>query len=385
MTLIVLISYGAVGAVLFTPAIPRLMDLFSISSGTAQLSVTSYLVGYCLGQLIYSPLAKRYGRRPALYVGISISLLGYLLCALSAPLHAFSLLVYSRLIAGLGSSVGLTLTFMIISDYFYEREARKVLAYTMIAFAVIPGVPSFGELLVAHLGWESCFYFLSLYALFTLFLVFRLAETSSGKEREAIPFKKIIRDYKRDFSSPMLLLYSLMIGATTAIVYIFATTAPLISIRMMGLTPATFGLYNLIPSLGYLLGNFTAARLANHFEIKTVLKQGIVLIGMGILILALTSFGREANPLGLFLPLSVICFGIPLFYSNAATLATFRSRDKLNASSILSFINVGVAFVGVVFIGVLQGNPMNTMPSLFIGIFLLMIVLFTISQKLGRE
>lgn len=87
LTLFVLISYGSIGAALFTPAIPILMEVFQISSSLSQLSIMVYLVGYSLGQLIYSPLAKRYGRKPALYTGISISLIGAGLCILSSPLH----------------------------------------------------------------------------------------------------------------------------------------------------------------------------------------------------------------------------------------------------------------------------------------------------------
>lgn len=81
LTLIVLISYGSIGAALFTPAIPSLMDRFGISASLSQMTVMLYLVGYSMGQLIYSPIAKRFGRKPALYIGIGVSLIGtFFLC-----------------------------------------------------------------------------------------------------------------------------------------------------------------------------------------------------------------------------------------------------------------------------------------------------------------
>lgn len=382
LTLIILISYGSIGAALFTPAIPKLMDVFDISAGKAQLSIMIFLVGYSLGQLIYSPIAKRFGRKPALYIGISISLVGSALCAIAGPLHNFSLLIYSRLIAAIGSSVGLSLTFMIISDYYYETHARKVTAYTMLSFAVIPGVAiAIGGFLVAFLGWESCFYFLLLYGFFALYNVYKLAETSTGKEFEATKMKKIVRDYKRDFKNKSLLVYSIMIGATTSLIYIFAATAPIIAIHMMGLTPDKFGLLNLIPASGYFLGNFVAARLANRFEIMTVLKMGMVLIGVGALLLLLIFYAGFGGPLTLFLPVFVVYFGVPLLYSNAAVLATFRTPDKPNASSIMSFINIGGAVIGVVVIELLGMNPQYTMPAVFVGIFALILTLYRIASR----
>ncbi|NGX50491.1 MAG: Inner membrane transport protein YdhC [Chlamydiae bacterium] len=383
LTLIALISYGSIGAALFTPAITTIMEIFQLSSGVAQLVITIFLVGYSLGQLIYSPLAKRYGRKPALYIGISISLIGSALCALSGPLHSFSLLIFGRFIAALGSSAGLSLTFMIISDFYYEKDARKITAIAMLAFAVVPGVSiALGGFIVAFLGWESCFYFLILYGLFVLYLVLRLAETSSGRELEATRFTNLIRSYKRDFKNRKLLLYSFMIGATTAIIYIFAVTAPIIAIGMMGLTPDIFGLYSLIPAAGYFLGNILAASLVSRYEIQAVLKQGIALIGLGVLILFVIFYGGWAAPLTLFLPIFIIYLGIPLFYSNAAVLATYRTPDKLNASSIMSFINIGTAVLGVGVIGLLQMNPIYTMPALFVGLVLLVFSLFKVSEKI---
>lgn len=386
LTLIILISYGSIGAALFTPAIPAVMDRFGIGASKAQLTIMIYLVGYSLGQLIYAPLAKAFGRRPALYVGIGVSLVGTILCAIAGPLDSFTLLVNARFVTALGSSVGLSLTFLIISDYFYEKHARKVTAYTMLAFAVIPGIAiALGGFFVAYLGWESCFYFLMVYAVFTLFLVYRLAETSQGKEKDATKVKKIFTAYSRDFKNKILVLYSMMIGLTTAMIYIFAATAPVIVIKMMGISPDIFGLMNLIPAAGYFIGNFAAARLSHRLKIKTVLKTGLVFMGIGIVTLAFLLYFGFAAPLTLFLPMFIVYFGIPLFYSNAAVLATFRVPDKPNASSIMSFLNIGGAVIGLVTVELLHGNPLYTMPSVFLLLLTSVLLLFRKGDRLIED
>jgi len=90
--LIQLISLASMGAVLFTPGIPAIIKFFQISVGDAQFALTLFLVGYALGQVLYSPFANRFGRKPTLYVGLLIAILGSLLSALSSPLHSYSLL-----------------------------------------------------------------------------------------------------------------------------------------------------------------------------------------------------------------------------------------------------------------------------------------------------
>ncbi|MCB1106758.1 MAG: MFS transporter [Chlamydiia bacterium] len=383
LTLIVLISFGSIGAVVVTPAIPAIMDHFHVGASVAQLIVMLFLVGYSLGQLIYSPVAKRYGRKPALFLGLTLSLLGNILCILSAPFNSLFLLVVARFITALGASVGLSLTFMIISDYFYEKHARKVTAYTMLSFAVVPGVgTAIGGFLVTYLGWESSFYFLVLYGFFALYLVYRLAETSTEKEVEATKFTRIISAYLRDLKNPILTLHSIIIGSTTAFIYIFAATAPVIVIRIMGLSPDQFGLLNLIPAAGFFSGNFVSARLSHHLEIKTVLRLGITLIGVGVALFALLFLGGWHTPLTLFLPMFVLYFGIPLFYSNAAVIATFRVKDKLNASSIMSFLNIGGAVIGLSIIELFHSNPLYVLPSVFIFIYLVILLLFRKGQKL---
>src|SRR5471030_3210138 len=102
ITLIMLISFASVNAVLFTPALPNIAHFFSITHAAAQQTITWFLIGYALGQLVYGPLANRFGRKPALYGGISLQIVSSLLCALSAAMHEYALLILGRFMLALG-------------------------------------------------------------------------------------------------------------------------------------------------------------------------------------------------------------------------------------------------------------------------------------------
>lgn len=87
LSLMLLSAFAVMGAIILTPDLPKITSFFHISTGTSQLSVSIFLLGYAGGQLIYGPLANRYGRKPALYIGIVVATVGSLFSILSSPIE----------------------------------------------------------------------------------------------------------------------------------------------------------------------------------------------------------------------------------------------------------------------------------------------------------
>ena len=139
-TLLLLISFASVNAVLFTPALPNVAAFFSISNEAAQQTITWFLIGYALGQLIYGPLANRFGRKPALYLGIGLQIMSSLVCVAAGFLHLYSVLLLGRFLLALGSGVGLKMTFTLVNECYVPKIASQKIAYLMLAFAITPGL-----------------------------------------------------------------------------------------------------------------------------------------------------------------------------------------------------------------------------------------------------
>src|SRR5271156_684920 len=116
LTLLLMISFASVNAVLFTPALPNIAHFFAISDSTAQLTITWFLIGYALGQLLYGPLANRFGRKKALFVGIGLQIISSFICVASGLAHTYWLLVTGRLLLALGSGVGLKMAFTLVNE-----------------------------------------------------------------------------------------------------------------------------------------------------------------------------------------------------------------------------------------------------------------------------
>jgi DHA1 family bicyclomycin/chloramphenicol resistance-like MFS transporter len=184
-TLLLLISFASVNAVLFTPALPTIAHYFGVAEDTAQQTITLFLIGYALGQLIYGPLANRFGRKPALYIGITLQILSSLLCVLAGVLNEFWLLVLGRFLLALGSAVGLKMTFTLVNESYEPKVASRKMSYLMLAFAITPGIG------VAVGGRRHAEYLLWLDELFLCWrpIWFNAAIFSNAIHRDATHFK----------------------------------------------------------------------------------------------------------------------------------------------------------------------------------------------------
>lgn len=380
--LMLLISFGSVGAVLFTPALPQIATFFRVSAAHAQFTITSFLIGYALGQLPYGPLANRFGRKKTLYIGIAISIIGSLLCALAGHFESFGLLVFARFIQALGACVGVKISFTMIADLYDQTEGTKMISRTMIAFAIMPGVGvAIGGWLTRFLGWESCFYFLALFGGLVLWLSSKLPETAKHLDQGGLKVRTILEGYAAKFKNRRLVISGLIMGCGTAVIYIFASRAPFVGINVIGMTPDTFGTYNLIPPVGMLLGSLLAAKLAGRFSF-----QGLLLTGtIGSLLCTLTMLVPFAlgvpTAWSLFVPMALIYIAEALVFSNVSSYGLTNAKNKSNGSAVLNFINIGASVVAVFLSEMIYPESAIVMPIGFILLFLAMLWFFDRLKK----
>lgn len=376
-TLIILVSFASVAAVLFTPGLPQLQQQFQISTAHTQLTVSLFLLGYTIGPLIYGPLANRHGRKNMLYLGISIAFISSLLCAIAAHIGGFTLFLMARFMLAIGASAGLTLTFTIISDVFTDTEQRrKMIAYTTLAFAIMPGLAvSAGGLLVANWGWQSCFYVYMLYCVFVAFLVSRLPETKPLHLVD-ITLKKMWSQYCLVARDSKLWLYSIIWGISTGIIYTFSAIAPIISHDSLHLSADVFGIYNLWVFMGLAIGNILAAKLASYFSPRKVMTAGIGVALSGALFLWLSIVGGGLTVAHLFLWTALLFLGLPAVFCNASALATAQCSDKATASSLMNSIDLCTAITVLSLMGLVTGHMAVMMSSLFVVMLISVALLF---------
>lgn len=367
-TLLLMISFASVNAVLFTPALPTIANFFSISEGTAQLTITWFLIGYALGQLIYGPIANRFGRKKALYAGIILQIASSLLCVLAGAMHDYSILILGRFLLALGSGVGLKMTFTLVNELYEPLRASQLMAYLMIAFAITPGLGvMLGSMLSTQFGWTSTFYAGAVYGCLLLLLTTRLPETKLQLDKQALQLKHLMSHYFLQFKNLKLISGGLLMGGATCFVYLFAALAPFIAMNMLHMDAATYGKANLLPPIGMVLGSFASAQLIKKYSSLFVINLGIFIALIGSTIMLMLVFVNASALLGIFVPMMLCYFGLSLIFANASTIAMSHTTDKAHGSAVMSFTNMGLATIILLSISELPIH-IYLLPAVFIGI-----------------
>lgn len=129
---------------------------FATDQSAVKLSLSLYFAGFALAQLLAGPASDAFGRRKASIVFLLIFLGGGLV-AISAP--TIEVLLFARLVQGIGASVGMTVARAVVRDQFTGAEASSIMNLIGIMLAVGPALgPTIGGLSLAAFGWKSVFF-----------------------------------------------------------------------------------------------------------------------------------------------------------------------------------------------------------------------------------
>jgi MFS family permease len=296
-----------------------------------------------------------------------VATIGSVVSILAEPFDSFTLLIIGRLLEALGSSAGLVIAYTIINDYYYPVDARRMISFMALAFAVTPGLATMmGSLLIAHFQWISCFYFMLIYGLTLIIPVCFLTETATKLDFDALHARAIKSHYQTVASNRLLRDASFILSLTTMCIYVFASSAPLIAIHYLGVPAETYAFVGLIPFIGTGLGSLCSALLNKRFSAHALIKFGFIME----LIATLTLVGFFAmhiiNMQVLIGTGFLFMFGGCLMSANLAGIASCCVEDKAHGSAVMNFINIGTAVAGTFVLALTPGTQAFKMPILFL-------------------
>jgi len=140
---------------MLVPALPVLAVVFDAAPGAVQLVLTLFLAGIAVGQLVYGPVSDRFGRRPVLLAGLTLFLVGTVLCGLAWSLPV---LIVGRTRAAIGGCAGMVLGRAIVRDVYDRERSASALATIMMVMSLAPSLsPAIGAYLVQWVGWRADF------------------------------------------------------------------------------------------------------------------------------------------------------------------------------------------------------------------------------------
>ncbi|MSP47941.1 MAG: Bcr/CflA family efflux MFS transporter [Alphaproteobacteria bacterium] len=351
--LILLVLATAIGGLsmnIFIPSMPGLVRAFATDIATVQLTLTLYLAGIAVGQLVYGPLSDHYGRRPMMLAGLGL----YALAALVASLaQTIDVLILGRIAQAFGGCAGMVITRAIIRDVYDRDRAASVLGYVTMAMTVAPAMaPVLGGYLDLWFSWRAGLWVLSGYGI-ALFLgcLFYLNETLK-EPQPTIGVLPILHSYRMLLRRPAFLGYAFGVGLSTACFFAFLAGAPYLMIEVLKRPPSDYGIWFVIVSLGYFIGNFLTGRLSGRLGVDRMVTIGAAMVlsgGLGMLAHVLTA---PLAPYGIFLPAMMVAMGNGVGQPNGIAGAISVDPTRAGAASgIVGFLQMSIGAVGTVIIG----------------------------------
>ena len=265
---------GTLAMHMFIPALPDAARQLGSSNGQMQQTITVYIMGMALGQLIYGPMSDALGRRPVLLAGLSLYTVASLL-AFIAP--STDMLIGARLLQALGGCAGLALGRAIARDTATPENAVGSLALLNLMMMMGPGIsPSIGSGLDAVFGWRSIFAALALMGLVTAICVWRLLP-ETGRPTGQLNWRTVRTDYRTLLGSPQFLGFAIGGGGATTSLYAFIAAAPFIFIEQLHTSKAEVGLILGLLMGGMALGNVLARQLIQRVSLDKLMLGGNLL------------------------------------------------------------------------------------------------------------
>lgn len=204
-----LMGVNALGIDAMLPALPDMGHALGIAyDNQRQWIIAAYVMGFGAAQLIYGPLADRFGRKPVMMVSLTLFVLTSVGAALA---YDFETIVIARVLQGIAAAASRVLAVSIVRDCFSGRQMARVMSLTMIVFLAVPIIaPSVGKLILLVAPWEWIFLFLAGYGmLLLLWGTLRLPETQDPADRRPISVRAIGEGMRFTLTNRMSLGYTI--------------------------------------------------------------------------------------------------------------------------------------------------------------------------------
>ena len=328
----ILVAISAIGPLamnILVPSMPGLEKSFGVSYGTVQLTLTLYLIGMAVCQLIYGPASDRYGRRPMLLAGLMLFFVASLAAALAPNIH---LLIAARLVQAIGGSSGIVLARAMVRDVYSREKSASMISYITMAFVVAPMIaPVLGGLLEQYASWRAGFWLLATCGAVVLAAAWRfLPETHVNRHHDAsfgfIANAGVLVTHLR------FCTYALTLAFCSAIYYAFLGGAPHLAMDIMKLSPLEYGLWFSSISATYIVANFLSGRYTQRLGLDRMIFIGNLIALLSCLFGLVAALGDWLTPATLFLPVAIAGFGNGFTLPNG-TAAAISVEPRMTGSA----------------------------------------------------
>lgn len=352
---------------IYAPSLTAIAHIMHAPIEQAQFSLTVFMVGLALSQLIYGPISEGVGRRIPLIAGLLIFIGGSVVCMLAPRIE---LLVLGRLVQGLGAGACSSLWRSVFRDVYQGDDLAKYGAWlSVIITFFIPAVPVLGGYFQQYIGWQASFGFLIVYSLTTFgLIVCTFKETSQHHHPERLKSKFILQAFKQLLTSRIFMGYTISVFFCYGAFFSWFAVGPVLLIKTIGLKPVEFGWISFVIGSGAMaLAGAINGRVVKRFGGKCMLRFGwaVMFFSGCLMLLGEGLFG--VNLYTIILPVFLFYFGVTFIWPNAfAGAFTPFGTIAGYAGSLYSFMQLGGGAIIGSFTAYLPANSSLPLAVVFI-------------------
>lgn len=296
-----LMAVNALSIDVMLPGLPAIGEALAVAEPNhRQFVLGSYLVAFAGAQLVYGPLADRFGRRPILLFGLGLYVAASLACTLA---WSFEALLAARFVQGLGAAASRVIAIALARDCYGGREMGRVVSLAMMVFMVVPIVaPSIGQLVLFVAPWRWIFVLLFVGGIVLLVWVARrLPETLAPERRLSLAPRAILGAFTTTLTTRVAAGYMLAQGLTFGALFGFVISAQQVMQDVYGVGD-WFTLLFAIVALALTAASFLNARYVMRVGLRRLAHGALVgLLAVSVVHLALAL--ADLTPLLLFVAL----------------------------------------------------------------------------------
>jgi MFS transporter, DHA1 family, multidrug resistance protein len=327
---------------MYLPAFPTIASDFHTDIEQVALSVSTYFLGYALGQIIYGPLLDRFGRKPPMYVGLILYIIATIGCFSTGSIEA---LLAMRFVQALGGCVASVAAMAMVRDFFPVEKSASIISLLVLILGASPLLaPTAGSFVIDAWGWPIVFVVLAVITfLITLAVVFFLPEGHAPDKSISLKPGPITKGFVVVLTEPKFYIFALAGTFSFSGLFVYVAHSPAIFMNHFHLTGKMYGAIFAGLSLGFIGSSQLNHVLTKRYRSEQILTAAIIvqLVAATLFLLGAWQqwYGIELVIFFLFIILS--CAGI--VYPNAAALcmAPF-AKNAGTASALLGFIQIGL-------------------------------------------
>lgn len=350
---------------IYLPAMPAMAKELQ---GNSELTITGFLIGFSLAQLLWGPISDKIGRKIPLYIGVILFIIGSLGCAFSTSMVE---LVLWRVFQAFGACVGPMLSRAMIRDLFERSQAASMLSTLAIVMAAAPIVgPLIGGQLVVISSWRAIFALLVVIGILMFVSVMFLPETHVESKRNKGSLLDNYKNYLVLLKNWAFMKYTLCVTFFYIAAYAFIAGSPYVYIELFGVSPTHYGYLFGLNIVGIAIMSAVNRRLVNVLRLEDLLRYAswfaVAAVVITVLLMALG-----------FTSLPLLVIGVFAFFSMNGIVAAVTNAIALDkagnmagaAAALLGALQYGSGIVSTLLLAVLPSGsawPMMGIIAVFI-------------------